>query len=54
MSAFHNITGLEGKRQLINLCREIAHKNSQLNISAFDTDSRTADIIQNVMPTFLK
>jgi hypothetical protein len=54
MSAFNNISGLEGKRQVINMCREIAYKNPHLNISAFDTDSRTADIIENVMPTFLK
>ncbi|KAI6191206.1 SSD domain-containing protein [Aphelenchoides bicaudatus] len=54
MSAFNDISGLEGKAKLINLCRAVALKNPQLNISSFDTDSRTADIIENVMPTFLK
>jgi predicted exporter len=54
MAAFNNISGLEGKRNLINACRNVAQKNPQLEITAFDTDSRTADIIENVLPTLFK
>lgn len=54
MAAFNNISGLEGKRTLINYCREVSRKNPQLQVSAFDTDSRTADIIENVLPTLFR
>jgi hypothetical protein len=54
MAAFHDIIGLDGKRKVINECRRVALQNSQFDVVAFDTDSRTADIIENVMPTFYK
>ncbi|KAI6174031.1 hypothetical protein M3Y98_01146000 [Aphelenchoides besseyi] len=54
MGAFHKIVGLNGKRELINRCRKIALNYPQMQISAFDTDSRTVDIMENVLPTFYK
>ncbi|KAI6205906.1 hypothetical protein M3Y94_00845300 [Aphelenchoides besseyi] len=54
MGAFHKIVGLNGKRELINRCRQIALNYPQMQISAFDTDSRTVDIMENVLPTFYK
>ena len=50
MIAYNDTMGLAGKRSLINQCREVAKRFPQFRITVFDTDLRTADIMDNVEP----
>jgi hypothetical protein len=49
--AYNKTDGLSGKRSLINQCRAIARQFPQFRISIFDTDLRTADIMDTIEPT---
>lgn len=46
--AYNETRGLKGKHALIQKCREIAVQFPDFEISSFDTDSKTVDIISNV------
>ncbi|KAH7719810.1 patched family protein [Aphelenchoides avenae] len=53
MIAYNGTKGLRGKYELINACREVAARYPSLNIAAFDTDSRTVDIMDEIPQTAL-
>lgn len=50
MVAYNGTRGLAGKRSLISQCRAVAKRYPEFLVSVFDTDSRTADIMDAVDP----
>ncbi|KAL3072549.1 hypothetical protein niasHS_017523 [Heterodera schachtii] len=48
--AYNGTRGLVGKRSLISQCRAVAKRFPGFLISVFDTDSRTADIMNTIEP----